>query len=462
MHGVYRTAALAGLSGLLALPVFLLSACTSDSGGSQPEADDEPGAASTSSEQVDPTFVTPPAIKPSDVAPSAQTATKAPAPAGQNRFAPGGPLADGDLGKYYVSMSCDLEGKDLGTMTFELWTEAAPITTRNFLRLCDEGFYNGIAFHRIMRGFMVQGGDPTGTGAGSGPHGTIKAEFSEAPERRHGYGVLSMARGGGDINSASAQFFLCCDESPPVWNLDGSYASFARMTSGVETLEAVANVPVRPSPRGEASSPLKKVSITTAVVIEGSAPQGGTIERPPIVLDLGGEPEKVVVRHILISFEGCGLPKVTRTKEEAEALANKILTDIQGGAEIDALARKHSDDPIQEGDDTPGEYGILNTGVRDSAGERKMFEVNKAFQAGIEKLRGQVSAGTLPQAQFQTEAMALQAEARASLGDRFMERTGLVPAFGDLGFSLTVGDVGIAAHDAKTSPFGYHIIKRME
>ena len=103
------------------------------------------------------------------------------------------------------------------------------------------GFYDGLTFHRIIRSFMVQGGDPTGTGMGNGPYGTILAEFSDAPERAHGYGVLSMARMGNDENSASCQFFICCDEGPSVWGLDGNYASFGGVTSGLAALEALAS-----------------------------------------------------------------------------------------------------------------------------------------------------------------------------------------------------------------------------
>jgi hypothetical protein len=87
------------------------------------------------------------------------TTGQTPAP-DANRFAPGGAIQDGQLGDYYITMTCDVDGRDVGTMTFDLWTEEAPVTTRNFLRLADEGFYDGLIFHRIMRNFMVQGGDP--------------------------------------------------------------------------------------------------------------------------------------------------------------------------------------------------------------------------------------------------------------------------------------------------------------
>ena len=301
-------------------------------------------------------------------------------PAELSRFADPNQVPDADLGKYHVTFRCSIDGEDVGTMTFDLWTDLAPITTRNFLRLCDEGFYDGLSYHRILREFMVQGGDPTGTGGGNGPYGTIQGEMSEDPERAHGYGVLSMARMGSDLNSASCQFFLCCDESPSVWGLDGKYASFGRLTSGVETLEKIASVPTRAVRSREASTPLKTVRIEDAEVVEGPAPTGETIARPEDAVDLGGEARKIQVQHVLISFDGCKIPGVTRTKEEAEALANDILAQVKAGADMGALAREFSDDPVAETDTTPGCYTLLNRGVRDRAGERSALKLQQQLQ----------------------------------------------------------------------------------
>ncbi len=445
MNGPIRTA---GLAALLTLSIVLTPGC-----GSEPDAD----SAGTS------TGVETPDSADSGSADSTAASTDAttpPAPpADANRFAPGGAISDADLAKYHVSMACTIDGEDVGTMTFAMWTESAPITTRNFLRLCDEGFYDGIGFHRILRDFMVQGGDPTGTGMGSSPHGTILAEFSDAPERAHGYGVLSMARGGQDVNSASCQFFLCCDESPSVWGLDNQYTSFGRITSGVETLETIADVPIVPDPRGEPSKPTQEVVISKATVVEAAAPTGETIARPEEEVDLGGEPDRIVVQHVLISFQGCGIPGVTRTKEEAEVLANEILEQVRGGADMDALVREKSDDPVPETDETPGHYGLMNKGVRDRAEERKTFMAQNEFRKTIEALQLEVRAGKLTQAEYQKQGTALQS---AMMDGQYMPRTGLVPAFGDVGFTLKVGEVGLATFDAEKSPFGFHIIKRLE
>ena len=406
---------------------------------------------------------TPPA-KPAAAAPAPE---KFVPPAELSRFADPNQVPDADLGKYHVTFRCSIDGEDVGTMTFDLWTDLAPITTRNFLRLCDEGFYDGLSYHRILREFMVQGGDPTGTGGGNGPYGTIQGEMSDDPERAHGYGVLSMARMGSDLNSASCQFFLCCDESPSVWGLDGKYASFGRLTSGVETLEKIASVPTRAVRSREASSPLKTVRIEEAEVVEGTAPTGETIARPEDAVDLGGEARKIEVQHVLISFDGCKIPGVTRTKEEAEALANDILAQVKAGSDMGALARQFSDDPVAETDTTPGCYTLLNRGVRDRAGERSALklqqQLQKEFAEKSAEFRAQMTAGALTQEDFNAAMGALQASLQMRMMDAVANpREKMVPAFGNIGFGLEPGEVGIATYDEATSPFGYHVIRRLE
>ncbi|TAH39780.1 MAG: peptidylprolyl isomerase [Planctomycetota bacterium] len=123
-------------------------------------------------------------------------------------------------------------------MTLKFWPEAAPNTVRNFLRYAAEGFYDGKTFHRVISGFMIQGGCPQGTGTGSGPHGKIAGEFSADKKYSHRRGVISMARSN-DPNSASCQFFICHGDAP---FLDGKYAAFGQVESGTEVLDAVAAV----------------------------------------------------------------------------------------------------------------------------------------------------------------------------------------------------------------------------
>ncbi len=127
--------------------------------------------------------------------------------------------------------------RDFGDITVELNEEAAPITVENFVALAKEGFYDGLTFHRIIANFMIQGGDPKGTGMG-GSGKNIKGEFrSNGVDNplKHNRGVISMARSRVP-NSASSQFFICHADSP--W-LDGEYAAFGCVTDGIEVVDAI-------------------------------------------------------------------------------------------------------------------------------------------------------------------------------------------------------------------------------
>ena len=136
----------------------------------------------------------------------------------------------------------DIEG--YGVITAELYGNAAPITVENFVKLAGEGFYDGLTFHRIIDGFMIQGGDPNGDGSG-GSDETIKGEFSANGVENpilHERGVLSMARNSISMDSASSQFFICHETS--TW-LDGQYAAFGRVLTGMDIVDAIcAQTPV--------------------------------------------------------------------------------------------------------------------------------------------------------------------------------------------------------------------------
>lgn len=125
-----------------------------------------------------------------------------------------------------------------GVMTAELYPETAPNTVRNFISLIRKGFYDGVTFHRIIPGFMIQGGDPDGTGMG-GPGYSIKGEFSDNGFQNdliHTRGVLSMARTA-QPDSAGSQFFIMHADSP---HLDGAYAAFGKLTDGFDVLDSIA------------------------------------------------------------------------------------------------------------------------------------------------------------------------------------------------------------------------------
>ncbi|MBP3853648.1 MAG: peptidylprolyl isomerase [Erysipelotrichaceae bacterium] len=136
-------------------------------------------------------------------------------------------------GKHTVIM----EVKDYGTIRLELDADTAPVTVTNFIHLANEGFYDGLTFHRIIDGFMIQGGDPNGDGTG-GSKETIQGEFEENGIENpisHARGVISMARSQ-DVNSASSQFFIVHKDSP---FLDGQYAAFGHVTQGIDVVDAI-------------------------------------------------------------------------------------------------------------------------------------------------------------------------------------------------------------------------------
>jgi peptidyl-prolyl cis-trans isomerase B (cyclophilin B) len=131
----------------------------------------------------------------------------------------------------------EIEIQDYGTITVELDGDAAPITVQNFMDLANDGFYDGLTFHRIIAGFMMQGGDPNGNGTG-GSENTIKGEFSANGVENtlsHTRGAISMARSQA-YDSASSQFFICHADST---FLDGQYACFGYVTDGMDVVDAV-------------------------------------------------------------------------------------------------------------------------------------------------------------------------------------------------------------------------------
>lgn len=143
----------------------------------------------------------------------------------------------------------------------ELYPEVAPNTVNNFISLINKGFYNGIVFHRVIPGFMIQGGCPEGSGVG-GPGYSIKGEFSSNKfenDLKHSTGVLSMARSN-DLNSAGSQFFIMVANSH---HLDGSYAAFGKVTEGMENALEIAKVDrdFRDKPREEQK--IKNMSVDT-------------------------------------------------------------------------------------------------------------------------------------------------------------------------------------------------------
>lgn len=128
--------------------------------------------------------------------------------------------------------------KNYGTVKIELYGDQAPLTVENFVNLCNKGFYDGLTFHRYVKDFVLQGGDPEGTGLG-GCESSVKGEFSANGVKntiKHKKGVISMARNQFDFNSASSQFFICLKNSCSE-DLDGQYAAFGKITEGMDIID---------------------------------------------------------------------------------------------------------------------------------------------------------------------------------------------------------------------------------
>jgi peptidyl-prolyl cis-trans isomerase B (cyclophilin B) len=145
-----------------------------------------------------------------------------------------------------------------GDILAEFWPDVAPNHVRNFLDLSATGFYDGVTFHRVIPGFMIQGGDPDGTGTGRGPR-MLKAEFSD---EKHERGVLSMARSQ-DPNSASSQFFVMHAVAP---HLDKGYSAFGKVVDGMDTVDRIVSTPT-----GQQNRPLSPQIIQRAVVVRAPA-----------------------------------------------------------------------------------------------------------------------------------------------------------------------------------------------
>lgn len=146
-----------------------------------------------------------------------------------------------------------------GIIDIELYEDKAPITCANFKKLVSEGFYDGLIFHRVIAGFMIQGGDPTGTGCG-GSKENIKGEFlvnGVKNDISHVRGVISMARSQ-MYNSASSQFFICHADAK---FLDGQYAAFGKVVSGMETVDEIAYVKTDGRDRPMIDMRMKKVTL---------------------------------------------------------------------------------------------------------------------------------------------------------------------------------------------------------
>ena len=163
-----------------------------------------------------------------------------------------------------MAIKATIEMENGKKMTLELYPEYAPQTVENFVELANEHFYDGLIFHRVIKNFMIQGGDPLGTGFG-GSDRKIKGEFAANGVNnplRHERGVISMARSQSP-NSASSQFFIVHKDSP---HLDGQYAAFGKVTEGMEVIDAIASVRTDFRDKPLQDQRMKKVTAETSGV----------------------------------------------------------------------------------------------------------------------------------------------------------------------------------------------------
>ena len=168
-----------------------------------------------------------------------------------------------------IYVEIDMQSGDY--IKLELYTTVAPITVSNFVELCNRNFYDGIIFHRVISGFMIQGGDPTGTGMG-GSDKTIKGEFNSngvINSLSHKRGVISMARRSDSMDSASSQFFICHADST---FLDGEYAAFGMVIEGIETVDKIAAVATDGNDKPLAPQYIKTIRVITAEQAKTAGP----------------------------------------------------------------------------------------------------------------------------------------------------------------------------------------------
>jgi parvulin-like peptidyl-prolyl isomerase len=177
------------------------------------------------------------------------------------------------------------------------------------------------------------------------------------------------------------------------------------------------------------------------------------------------EPERITIQHVLVSFKETPV-QAERTREEAESLAATLLEQARGGADFDALVREHSDDPVQPDDPQPGVYRLINNGVEGMDFGQLVSLLNERAAEREQQLRKAIEDGEMAvdaaEEAMQAFVEGLRAEADAAQHELPHPRAAMVPAFGDIGFALEPGEVGLAAYHDDASPFGWHVIRRID
>ena len=177
------------------------------------------------------------------------------------------------------------------------------------------------------------------------------------------------------------------------------------------------------------------------------------------------EPERIAIQHILISFEGAPT-EATRSLEEAETLAKSVLERANGGEDFTALVRENTDDNINPEDPQPGTYQMLNNGVEGETFPEFISNLNTRAQDMEHELVAKMKAGEMTTDELNEKMNVflegLRTEADQNASSMPYSRAAMVPAFGDVGFALEVDQIGVAAYNEEASPFGWHIIRRVD
>lgn len=374
-------------------------------------------------------------------------------------FASGHGISDAQLGDYHVALEVALDGERVGELIFTLWPEAFPRSVRRFLRLCDEGYYDGLTFHRVMREFVLQGGDPNHDGTGRSHYGDLPQKFSLDEEYEHHYGVLSFT------DPPSMQFFVCLAESPKVWALDQQpYNGLGQLVHGVQALEYLANAHVAINNSGERSAPLQALEIVTAAVRAGSPAFQEPIVRPRPAL--AGQPEFVTVQRVLVTFlERARGRNVTRNRVEAAASAQDLLERIRSG-ELDFVEamRTRSDEVVSTTDVQPGLQRISNYGVVDVERQRARQDGQREMTLFRTELRQLLAGGAITQEEFVEEQRARAQEITERVKRLAVDRREDLaePGLADVAFGLEVGEAALVPYHMYDSPAGWIIVRRVE
>ncbi len=374
-------------------------------------------------------------------------------------FAPGGPIADEELGDFHVRLECGVNGEPIGALILALWPENAPLGVRRFLRNASEGTYDGTRFHRILREFVVQGGDPSGTGTGLSPLGPLPLEPAADPAHHFGYGVLGLT------GPPSLQFFICAAESPRVWGLDDQrVTAIGRLAEGVATFEAVAGVDTGFGGMGnERSIPIPDVRVTRALVLRGPAPAQEEIVRP--TPPLNGEPEVVEVQHILVTYLERGKRfRVTRNKVDAELRAKECHALLSSGEMSWAEALATYSDELEPDQTTVPTRRISNYGVLRLEEQRARLDAEREREAYQEELaelvrRGEISGLERGRREAVHEAELVERVSRIAIERRedLHEK-----AYTEAAFGLKPGEITLVPFHPFDAPGGWYVLRRME